>query len=620
MTTDFLYDSTDAARNAAALPFAQFFHLSEPFLLENGETIPQLTVCYETYGTLNESCSNAILICHALSGDSHVAAHNENDAPGWWDVLVGPGKPVDTNRFFVICPNTLGGCRGTTGPHSIDPRTDEAYGMNFPFFTIGDLVEMQRRLISALGISQLLCVMGGSLGGLAALEWSIRFPDSLAGACVVATGQHLTSQALAFDIVARNAIMSDPQFFGGRYHQHGVVPATGLAIARMLGHITYLSAESMRRKFDAQRNEGRIIDTQFETKFAVGSYLAHQGDKFVERFDANSYLAISLAIDMFDLGTTNEQLATSLAKSQCRWLVMSFSSDWLFPPHQSREIVDALIAEGKRVSYCEIPSDCGHDAFLLPNEIHLYGEMTRGFLLNLAREGNRVAETTSVNISEYLESEKPLRIDYRKIIDLIPRGSKVLDLGCGKGGLLEQLHHRGDEEIVGIEREPNFVLRGIQRGLDVVQADLNYGLKAFSDKQFDFVVLSKTLQTIIDVEHIIDEMLRVGTRCIVSFPNLGYHAHRARLANDGRAPRVDGRKGRFWYNTSDVRFLTISDFEDFCATKGYHIHTRIALDTQSDTVTQNESAPGNEFAAQDIHDPNTSANLMADVAILVLGQ
>ncbi|MGL4943851.1 MAG: homoserine O-acetyltransferase MetX [Thermoguttaceae bacterium] len=599
--TDTLYDSSDSVRSAAALPFAQYFHIPGPFTLEHGSALPEVVVCYETYGTLNGDADNAILISHALSGDSHVASHDTDgdtgDPDGWWEIMVGPGKPIDTDRFFVICPNTLGGCRGTTGPNSIDPRTNEEYGMSFPVISVGDIVEMQRRLADHLGITRLLCVIGGSLGGLAALEWSIRFPDRIAGAALLATGQHLTSQALAFDIVARNAIISDPHFHGGRYRNHNTAPATGLAIARMLGHITYLSEESMRRKFAAERNKGRTLDTQFETKFAVGSYLAYQGDKFVERFDANSYLTISMAIDMYDLGTTHEQLVRSLRRSMCRWLVLSFSSDWLFPPYLSREIADALVASGKRVSYCDIPSDCGHDAFLLANEIHLYGEMVRGFLLNLEKEGAAAGRIETASTPD-----KPLRIDYRQIIDLIPRGSKVLDLGCGKGRLLERLRRRGDDRVMGIEIDPDLVLYCLQHGLDVVQADLNFGLHPFDDKQFDFVVLSKTLQTITDVERIVDEMLRVGTRCIVSFPNLGYQRHRQRLADEGRAPQVDSREGRTWYNTSDVRFLTIADLEDFCASHNIRIHARIALDTQRGVAVTDDQ------------------NLNADVAIFVLGQ
>jgi len=362
----------------------------------------------------------------------------------------------------------------------------------------------------------------------------------------------------------------------------------------MLGHITYLSRESMMKKFDATRNQGREIETQFETKFSVGSYLAHQGDKFVERFDANSYLAISLAIDLYELGSTPEQLRRALRKSMCRWLILSFSSDWLFPSFLSQELVDALLVEGKRVSFCNVQSDCGHDAFLLSNDFPVYGEMIRSFLANVLFE-QQAGDVRPI--------ERPDRLDYEQIIDLIPRGAKVLDLGCGKGGLLARLRQRGHSRVLGLEIDERYILRCVDRGIDVVQADLNAGLKAFGDDQFDFVVLSKTLQTVMDVEFVLDEMLRVGTRGIVSFPNLGYGKYRRRLAEEGRAPRIDhGDKTGEWYDTKDVRFLTLIDFEEFCKRKGLCTHQRIFLDTQ-------EGKPVEE-------NPNENA----DVVIVVLSR
>ncbi len=567
-----LFESSDSVRSSRQLRHAEQVMFRTPLKLQRGDVLPEIVVVYETYGELNEQRDNAILICHALSGDSHVASHDADDEPGWWEIMVGPGKPIDTEKYFVVCPNVLGGCRGSTGPDSFNPLTGKRYGTDFPEITVGDIVESQRLLLDHLGILRLLSVVGGSLGGITAMEWAIRFPERVASSIPLAAAAHLTSQALAFDIVARNAIQSDPNFFNGQYYDQKTGPATGLAIARMLGHITYLSRESMMKKFDPTRNEGRNISTQFETKFSVGSYLAYQGDKFVERFDANSYLTISLAIDLFDLGGTPEQLRRTLKKSMCRWLILSFSTDWLFPPFLSQEIVDALLAEDKRVSFCNVQSDCGHDAFLLPNEFPIYGEMIRSFLVNV------LFEQRAAGLRPF---ERPDRIDYEQIIDLIPRGAKVLDLGCGKGGLLARLRQRGHERVLGLEIDEHYILCCVDRGIDVVQADLNAGLKFLGDDQFDFVVLSKTLQTITDVEFVLDEMLRVGTRGIVSFPNLGYRKYRRQLAEEGRAPRIDhGGKTVEWYNTKDVRFLTLDDFEEFCQRKNLRIHQRIFLDTQ----------------------------------------
>ena len=586
------FDSSDSVRNANPLRYLQEIIFNTPLPLELGDTLPEVRIAYETYGELNARKDNAILVCHALSGDSHIASHDVDDDPGWWEIMVGPGKPIDTNQFFVICPNCLGGCRGSTGPDDINPSTGKRYGMDFPEITIGDIVETQKRLIDHLGITHLLAVIGGSLGGINAIEWSRRFPDRLSAAIPLAAGANLTSQALAFDIVARNAIQSDPNFHGGQYHDHGVVPANGLAIARMLGHITYLSRESMMKKFDATRNQGRKVNTKFETRFSVGSYLAYQGDKFVDRFDANSYITISMAIDNFELGNTLEELKKSLRKSMCRWLILSFSTDWLFPPFLSRQIVEALLALNKRVSYCDVPSECGHDAFLLPNDLHFYGEMIRAFLKSVAFEQESGGSPPF---------SRPDRLDYGQILDLIPRGASVLDLGCGKGGLLARLRQRENNRVLGLEINEQYVLQALQRGIDVVQADLNTGLGAFENDQFDFVVLSKTLQTIRDVEFVLDEMLRVGTRCIVSFPNLGYYEHRRRLVEEGHAPQILHDSGPMeWHNTSDVRFLTLADFEDFCQKKSFRIHTLIPLDTQK--------------KQQIIENPNENA----DVVIMVL--
>ncbi|NLE36548.1 MAG: homoserine O-acetyltransferase, partial [Pirellulaceae bacterium] len=603
------FESSDSVRHAHQLRHLQVVNFDEPFELERGGRLPHVTVAYETYGQLSPERDNAVLMCHALSGDSHVARHDEQDDPGWWDILVGPGKPIDTDKFFVICPNVLGGCRGTTGPNSINPATGRPFGASFPAVTIGDLVRVQRMLIDHLGIERLLAVVGGSLGGHMTLDWSTRYPERLAGAVALATSARITSQALAFDVVGRNAILRDPAYCDGQYYDKPPGPRVGLALARMLAHITYLSREAMMKKFGSNRLAPRDIQSDFETRFSVGSYLAYQGDRFGERFDANSYLTLTTAIDLFDMGDNPRELAATLRPSQCRWLLISFSSDWLFPSFQSRDLVNAMIPQGKPVSYCNVESTCGHDAFLLANDLASYGELVRAFLANLhVSSGQEDREPDPDDEGHHGRAVNPRsifhrqhRIDYDSIVELIPPGASVLDLGCGTGGLLARLRDRGHRHIMGLERDEPSILRCVQRGLDVVQADLNEGLAPFVDKQFDFVVLSQTLQTVIDVRRVLDEMLRVGQRAVVSFPNLGYAPYRRELAEEGRAPRADD-EGYHWYDTPNVRFLTIADFDAFCRDQKIDVHKQVWLDTRKQERIEN--------------DPNRNANL----AILVLSR
>jgi homoserine O-acetyltransferase len=594
-----VFQSSDSVRNAQPLKYAQHVTFHEPLTLELGGRLPETTVAFETYGKLSPRADNAVLICHALSGDSHVASHDSDDDPGWWEILVGPGKSIDTDRYFVLCPNALGGCRGTTGPNSINPDTGRVYATDFPSITVGDIVNVQRLLVDHLGIKRLRAVIGGSLGGHMVLTWATKHPDRVAGAIAVATSPRLTSQALAFDVVGRNAILRDPAYHHGQYYDRPCGPLVGLAIARMLGHITYLSREAMTQKFDMQRLKPREVQTQFETKFSVGSYLAYQGDRFGERFDANSYLTLSMAIDLFDLGDTPERLAQALGQSSCRWLLISYTSDWLFPPFQSREIVNGLIAARKPVSYCNVETDCGHDAFLLPNQLDVYGELIRAFLANLLPTEEKTAAVPSEDPSHTTIFHHH-RLDYDTILDLIPPDASVLDLGCGTGGLLARLRQRGHRQIVGIEWDEQAILASVRLGLDVVHADLNKGLAAFADGQFDIVVLSQTLQAVQDVPRVLHDMLRVGRRGIVSFPNIAYHKRRAELAEQGHAPRVHAEYGFQWHNTPYVRSLSIADFEDFCRQQGFTIHQRVALDTEAN--------------AQVFDDPN----LNADVAVMVL--
>lgn len=600
-----IFESSDSVRSGRPLKYVQNFSFEETLQLELGEELKNITIAYETYGQLNAARNNAILICHALSGDSHIARHDPTDEPGWWDIAVGPGKAIDTDHYFVICSNSLGGCRGTTGPNSSNPATGRIYGADFPTITAGDIVEAQRRLVDHLGVRRLLAVIGGSMGGHQVLSWAIRYPDRVAGAIALATSARLTTQAIAFDIVGRNAIKRDPDFRGGQYLDEDTVPAVGLALARMLGHITYLSPEAMREKFGADRMQPRALETEFEKKFSVGSYLAYQGDKFVERFDANSYIKLSLAMDLFDLGDTPEALAANFSKAQCRWLIISYTSDWLFPPSQSQEITNTLIALGKPVSYCNVVSSCGHDAFLLPDELPVYGGLMNAFLEHLQDEAPNNIEDDDLyahSPTSIFGALRNPRIDYDQIARLIQPSASVLDLGCGKGSFLAKLRADKDRKLMGLEIMEENVLSCLQRGLDVVQSDLNSGLAPFSDAQFDYVVLSQTLQAVRDVERLINDMLRVGKRSIVSFPNFAYFKLQQMLAEKGRSPVSSGLLRHEWFNTPNIRFFTIADFEDFCLNHNIKVHERIALDTEEGRLVEEE------------------ANRFADMAIFVISK
>jgi homoserine O-acetyltransferase len=339
---------------------------TEPLALSSGATLPAFELMYEIYGELSADRSNAILVCHALNASHHVAGTyaGQPDSEGWWDNMVGPGKPVDTTRFFVIGVNNLGSCFGSTGPASINPATGVPWGSDFPIVTVEDWVDAQARLSDYLGIERFAAVMGGSLGGMQALSWAIRYPQRIRNALVIAAAPNLSAQNIAFNEVARAAILTDPEFHDGHYYAHGVKPVRGLRVARMVGHITYISDEQMGEKFGRQLKDG--IQYSFRPEFEIESYLRYQGEKFSEYFDANTYLRITKALDYFDPAlATGGDLARALAPSTCRFLVISFTTDWRFSPARAREIVKALVDTRRDVSYAEILAPHGHDAFLL---------------------------------------------------------------------------------------------------------------------------------------------------------------------------------------------------------------------------------------------------------------
>ena len=358
----------------------------DPIALKSGARLDAYELAYETYGTLNAARSNAVLVCHALNASHHVAGVYADDPAnvGWWDNLIGPGKPVDTDRFFVVGVNNIGGCHGSTGPASINPSSGKPWGADFPVVTVEDWVEAQSRLATRLGIDRFAAIMGGSLGAMQAMQWTISQPSRVAHAIVIAAAPKLSAQNIAFNEVARQAITTDPDFHGGNYYSHGVVPKRGLRIARMIGHITYLSDDAMAEKFGRERREGGL-KFNFDVEFQIESYLRYQADKFAERFDANTYLRITKALDYFDpAAACDGDLSAALDAATAKFLVVSFTSDWRFAPARSREIVKALLDNRLSVSYAEIDAPHGHDAFLM--EDPRYHNLIRTYFDNIARE------------------------------------------------------------------------------------------------------------------------------------------------------------------------------------------------------------------------------------------
>jgi homoserine O-acetyltransferase len=372
--------------NSVGLVTPATLHVDIPLKLECGRILPRYDLVYETYGSLNEEHSNAILICHALSGDHHAAGYHAMDdkKPGWWESAIGPNKAIDTNRFFVVCMNNLGGCKGTTGPATINPDTQVPYGPDFPIVTVMDWVNSQTVLADHLGIQQWAAVIGGSLGGMQALQWAITLPERLRHVVVIAAAPKLSAQNIAFNEVARTAIKSDPDFHEGDYLAHNTYPKQGLGLARMLGHITYLSDEAMGEKFGRELRSG-TIRYGYDVEFQIESYLRYQSSTFVERFDANTYLLMTKALDYFDPAHAfNDDLTETVSHIQAKSLIMSFTSDWRFSPARSLEIVNALLAAGKPVTYAEIEANQGHDAFLMP--IPRYLEVFQTYMRQVAEE------------------------------------------------------------------------------------------------------------------------------------------------------------------------------------------------------------------------------------------
>ncbi len=582
----------DAASVGIVTPqFYTFAEAPHELELECGVRLGPITLAYETYGTLNETGSNAILITHALSGDAHVAGlHHEEDAkPGWWDSMVGPGKAFDTNRYFVVCSNVLGGCRGTTGPAAINPATGKAYGLDFPVITIGDMVQAQRHLVDHLGIDTLLAVAGGSMGGMQALEWATRYPDRVGSAMIIASTHTSGAQQIAFDAVGRHAIQGDKDFQNGDYYgTEG--PSQGLAIARMLAHITYLSDESMRLKFGRNLRSADQLKYDFDSEFAVETYLDYQGEQFVNRFDANTYLYVTKAMDYFDIASRFGSLDEAMKVITSKILVLSFSSDWLYPPYFSEDIVYALARQRKNVTYCNIQSAYGHDAFLL--EVNVLSKIIGGFLdhmknPDLVRSVQNLVSDSETDVPPPSAAQENIyeghRVDYDMITNLVEEDSRVLDIGCGDGALLAQLVRTKNVQGMGLELAQGSVVTCVRRGISVVQADIDKGLSALPDQSFDYVILSMTLQVIKKPDLALREMLRVGKKCIVSFPNFGHWRVRWITFFEGRAP-VTRNLPYAWYQTPNRHVLAIDDFRKMCRTLNAEIEKEIPLYSQGEAT------------------------------------
>ncbi len=529
------------------------------FRLVSGKSLPKLEIAYETYGELNRDKSNAVLICSPLTTDAHAAGmHFEGDKkPGWWDDMIGPGKAIDTNRYFVIAQNMLGGCKGTTGPSSLNPDTGKPYGSAFPAITVEDMVRAQRLLVEHLGIDVVEAVVGGSMGGMQALQWTVSFPDKVRKCICIAASYSLSAQALGFEIIGRKVIVNDPHFHGGDYYGQEQKPDGGLAYARMIGHITYLSAISMHQKFGRNRRSG-VDEHRFETGFEVESYLNHQGEQFVQRFDANSYLHITYAMDRFDLESRHGTVAAAFRDSQAEFLLVALSSDWLFPPKQALELGKALLGLKKVVSVLELDSPHGHDAFLL--EVEHLSRVIHGFLEKPALAAHRETPTTSIK-------RVGRTTDFEALAGLIEPESHILDIGCGDGDFIDALFHQRKVTGIGLDIDLGHVVECLRKNVPVVQGDVDRGLSLFEDNAFDYAVLNRTLQEVKRPRLVLREILRVARKAVVAFPNFGHAGNRLSLLLTGTMPMTRALPHQ-WHDTPNIHLFSLNDFRELCAMEG----------------------------------------------------
>ena len=531
--------------------------------LAYGGVLKEVEVAYEECGA-PIGPDNVIYICHALTGDSHVAGilPGEEEPSGWWEDMVGPGRAFDTNRFHIICANVLGGCQGTTGPMSINPDTGKPYGSQFPQYTFDDAVDVFRMLLHQLGVKRLAALVGGSYGGLQVVNWMTRYPDEIDKVCLIATSAHLNTQAIAFSVMSRNSITDDPKWQGGDYYLEGdgKGPRAGLAAARQLAHITYLSRELLQEKFqrnlqknfvEAPEEERAERDRLFKTYFQIESYLDYQAMKFVRRFDANSYLHITRSMDLYDPCDRFGSLDAAFALVKARVLVVSYENDILFPAWQSKEITASLMRMDKRVSYCHLESGTGHDSFL--TDIEHLSKVVGGFL------GNR-----EVKVMKWQERH------HRTVLAMVKEGSRVIDIGCGDGTLLDVLRARKGVKGDGVEIDVDRYEEAIADGHDVIWEDVDEGLSVVPDGHYDTAIVSDTLQEVRNPRGLLREALRIADEAIVTFPNFAAYRIRLTLALKGRLP-VSKHLPFQWYDTPNIHLITLKDFRALCDKEGIEI-------------------------------------------------
>ncbi len=576
------------------LPLVRYQDLRFPddhvFTLASGKALKGLVIRYECYGKLNAEKSNAILVIHALTASHHAAGKYEatEKRAGWWDTLIGPGKAFDTNKYFVICSNNLGGCNGSTGPNSIDPATGIPYGMNFPEICFADMTNAQVLLMEALGIKKFHSIAGGSMGGMIALLWSVMYPKKVENVLGIACTSAQSAQSIAFSEVARQAIMSDPQWHEGKYFEKNLSgPLKGLAIARMLAHITYLSQEAMKYKFGRKLSDRKALnpsDSPFEKNFEVERYLHYQGDRFKDHFDANSYLYMTKALNYFNLKDGFESLSQAFGQSSVRYLVLQYSSDWIYPKEMGLELVQAMVKANREVSFFEIESKAGHDAFLL--EWQKTGNIISAFL----RGAGYALKTEGIDVvskkqgdeekrQDSLSSKRGMqRRDFEFINSFISQKEKarVLDLGCGEGSLLVYLRSEKKVYAYGVEQQSFLASKGLRKGLSIVQGSINECLPLYREKSFDLVVLSQTVQQIVDPDKVIEQMLRIGKSIVVSFYNYAFYLNRLQFLLKGKKPRNDAFPDT-WHESKDIHVMTIADFEEFLKHQKLRILNRIFL-------------------------------------------